>query len=188
MKTLSKLYSLNLDRLLLSWKQPKQFILMELCLEIAPNNPMGDRHIRRRCTRESRRGCASRSIAGRKVGPRSSAIRWCNLFLLSRVTRIRGVYGRSIVKTFFYPLVFVLYTLEPGLQCSGILSFGSCSQCTSTTSRCQVRFRMLQKGGNSFLPKLTWNLQQLVGTSDVNTLSRRRFAFHRNIILSWTTI
>ena len=78
-----------------------------------------------------------------------------------------------------------LFTLEPGLQFSGIRNFDSCSQCTSTTSRCRDRFRMLQKVGNSFLPRLTWtHLRLLVDTSDVNMLSRRRFNFRLNIILS----
>ena len=52
----------------------KAMMLMELCLVTAPNNPMGDRHIRRHYTRESRHGYASQSIAGRKVGPQSMAI------------------------------------------------------------------------------------------------------------------
>ena len=183
-KMLSKLYLLNLDRPLPPWKLPKPSMLMELCLVTAPNNPMGDRHIRRHYTRESRHGYASQNIAGRKVGPQSIAIQ-CSLFLLFTATRIRGVYGRSTVKTFSCPLVSVLFTLEPGLQFSGIRNFDSCSQCTSTTSRCRDRFRMLQKVGNSFLPRLTWtHLRLLVGASDVSVLSRRRFNFRLNIILS----
>ena len=163
----------------------KPSMRMELCLVTAPNNPMGDRHIRRHYTRESRHGYASQSIAGRKVGPQSIAIQLCSSFLLFTATRIRGVYGRSTVKTSSCPLVSVLFTLEPGLQFSGIRNFDSCSQCTSTTSRCRDRFRMLQKVGNSFLPRLIWtHLRLLVGTSDVNMLSRRRFNYRLNIILS----
>ena len=131
--------SLSSDRLLLQWKQLKRSMLMELCLAIVPNNPMGDRHILRRCTRASRHGCASPSIAGRKVGPRSTAIPRCNWFLLCMVTRIRGVYGKSIAKTFFCPLESALYY--------GIPNFGSCSQRVSIL-RCQVRFKTWQKGGN----------------------------------------
>ena len=106
-------------------------------------------------------------------------------FLLFTATRIRGVYGRSTAKTSYCPLVSVSFTLEPGLQFSGIRNFDSCSQCTSTTSRCRDRFRMWQKVGNSFLPRSIWtHLRLLVGTSDVNMLSRRRFNFRLNIILS----
>ena len=63
--------ALNMDRPLLPWKRPKPLAPTELCLEIVPNNPTGDRHILRRCTRALRHGCASPNFAGRKVGPRS---------------------------------------------------------------------------------------------------------------------
>ena len=39
------------------------------------------------------------------------------------------------MKTFSCPLVSVLFTLEPGLQFSGIRNFDSCSQCTSISSK-----------------------------------------------------
>ena len=93
---------------------------------------------------------------------------WASKFSDPVVQLVLALYGHPDSvglweKTFFYPLVSVLYTLEPGLQFSGIQNFDSCSQCMSTTSRCRVRLRMWQKGGNSFLPKLIWiQLQQLV--------------------------
>ena len=84
-KMQNKLYLQNLDRLLPPWKRPRPLMLMRQCLGIAHNSMQGHQNM-----------CAPPQISLAKM--LGLEVQRSGGAAYSTVTRIRGVYGKSVMK------------------------------------------------------------------------------------------